>query len=124
VKENNTLTRLLGAMEDKYETAYAHCDYPCGIYDPHLAQLSALTVVRMVDLMNAIPKPKPENPNELLDYVHDPPSFRVRDGYMAIPLGPGLGVTIDEERVKRAAQIGHRWRNPVWYQTDGSFAEW
>lgn len=33
------------------EEARAHCDIPCGIYDPHLAQLSALTVIRMLDLM-------------------------------------------------------------------------
>jgi len=32
--------------------AYAHCDIPCGIYDPHRAQLDALTVVRMNQLIN------------------------------------------------------------------------
>ena len=31
----------------------AHCDVPCGIYDPSTAQIAALSVVRMVDLMNA-----------------------------------------------------------------------
>ncbi len=35
----------------KFEEAKAHCDIPCGIYDPHLAEVAALTVVRMVDLM-------------------------------------------------------------------------
>jgi len=34
------------------ERAEAHCDIPCGIYDPHLAQVAALTVIRMIDLMN------------------------------------------------------------------------
>ena len=34
------------------DEAQAHCDVPCGIYDPHLAQVAALTVIRMVDLMN------------------------------------------------------------------------
>jgi nickel superoxide dismutase len=33
------------------EEVYAHCDVPCGIYDPHLAQVAAHTVVRMVDMM-------------------------------------------------------------------------
>ncbi len=33
-------------------TAYAHCDIPCGIYDPHLAQIAAHTVVRMNQLIN------------------------------------------------------------------------
>ena len=27
---------------------YAHCDIPCGIYDPHAAQLAAQTVLKMV----------------------------------------------------------------------------
>jgi nickel superoxide dismutase len=31
----------------------AHCDVPCGIYDPSAAQIAALSVIRMVDLMNA-----------------------------------------------------------------------
>ncbi len=31
--------------------AKAHCDVPCGIYDPSPAQINALTVVRMMDLM-------------------------------------------------------------------------
>ncbi len=38
------------------EKAFAHCDVPCGIYDPHLAQVSAHTVVRMVQLMSALDK--------------------------------------------------------------------
>lgn len=34
-----------------FEPVRAHCDIPCGIYDPHQAQVAALTVIRMVDLM-------------------------------------------------------------------------
>jgi nickel superoxide dismutase len=41
-----TLDRMVGI-----ERARAHCDVPCGIYDPITAQIAALTVVRMVDLM-------------------------------------------------------------------------
>ncbi|MEM5797547.1 MAG: superoxide dismutase, Ni [Candidatus Aenigmatarchaeota archaeon] len=32
--------------------AYAHCDIPCGIYDPHIAQMAAHTVIRMINLIN------------------------------------------------------------------------
>jgi nickel superoxide dismutase len=32
----------------------AHCDVPCGIYDPITAQISALTAVRMIDLMHKL----------------------------------------------------------------------
>ncbi len=38
---------------------YAHCDVPCGIYDPHAAQLAAKTVLAMVQKINALPKENP-----------------------------------------------------------------
>lgn len=31
--------------------ASAHCDIPCGIYDPHPAQIAAVSVVRLMDIM-------------------------------------------------------------------------
>jgi nickel superoxide dismutase len=37
------------------EPAYAHCDIPCGIYDPHEAQIAALTVLRMDQLIAEVP---------------------------------------------------------------------
>jgi nickel superoxide dismutase len=46
------------------ELVYAHCDIPCGIYDPHEAQISALTVLRMDQLIGELVPPamdaKPE----------------------------------------------------------------
>ena len=42
---------------------FAHCDIPCGIYDPHEAQISALTVVRMMQLIGELPK-APAKPEE------------------------------------------------------------
>ncbi len=36
------------------EVVEAHCDIPCGIYDPHQAIIGALTVIRMVDLMEKL----------------------------------------------------------------------
>lgn len=44
-----------------FEEASAHCDIPCGIYDPHLAQVSVLTVIRMIDLMNDLVKGEQKN---------------------------------------------------------------
>jgi nickel superoxide dismutase len=54
------------------EEASAHCDIPCGIYDPHLAQVAALTVIRMVDLMTDLMKdhqPSPDFFNSMARYV-------------------------------------------------------
>nr|MBI5455431.1 superoxide dismutase, Ni [Candidatus Levybacteria bacterium] len=36
--------------------AYAHCDIPCGIYDPHGAQLAAHTIIRMTELLTEVKK--------------------------------------------------------------------
>lgn len=61
---------------------------------------------------------------DLLDYVVDPAMFAFVDGYAARPTGPGLGVEVDEAAVRRAAEIGHSWRNPLWRHADGALAEW
>lgn len=37
------------------QIAYAHCDVPCGIYDPKAAQTAAKTVARMVELIDGLP---------------------------------------------------------------------
>ena len=62
--------------------------------------------------------------NDLLDYLVDPSVFAYSDGAVDIPLGPGLGIEIDEEYVAERAKEGHRWRNPIWRHADGSVAEW
>lgn len=36
------------------KTVYAHCDIPCGIYDPTPAQIAAHTVIRMANLINEL----------------------------------------------------------------------
>lgn len=41
-------------------TVYAHCDIPCGIYDPHEAQIGALTVIRMDQLIGELAHPAPD----------------------------------------------------------------
>ncbi|MBP9716476.1 MAG: superoxide dismutase, Ni [Candidatus Levybacteria bacterium] len=34
--------------------AFAHCDIPCGIYDPHQAQVAVHTIIRMTELLGLI----------------------------------------------------------------------
>ncbi|OXS54416.1 galactonate dehydratase [Cohnella sp. CIP 111063] len=62
--------------------------------------------------------------NDLLDYIVDPSVFAYTNGFVAIPNGPGLGIEIDEEHVRKMAAIGHNWKNPLWRHEDGSVAEW
>ncbi|MCI4347080.1 MAG: superoxide dismutase, Ni [Thermoplasmata archaeon] len=49
---------------------YAHCDIPCGIYDPHEAQIAALTVLRMDQLIADLAAPAMDaNPEVRATYV-------------------------------------------------------
>ncbi|MQA82381.1 MAG: galactonate dehydratase [Streptosporangiales bacterium] len=61
---------------------------------------------------------------ELLDYVVDRTPFRFVNGHVARPIGPGLGIEVDEAAVRRAAELGHQWRSPIWRYEDGGLAEW
>jgi galactonate dehydratase len=62
--------------------------------------------------------------NDLLDYIEDPTVFHYKDGFVQLPSGPGLGITVNEEYVRKQAEIGHNWKNPVWRHKDGTIAEW
>lgn len=62
--------------------------------------------------------------SDLLDYLTDPSVFNYQDGFVSLLTAPGLGITIDEAKVRAAAATGHRWRNPIWRNADGSVAEW
>ncbi|MCA1324997.1 galactonate dehydratase [Herbaspirillum sp. alder98] len=117
-----TETRKIAAMAEAYDVAVAlHC--PLGPI--------ALAACLQVDAgaYNAFIQEQSlgihyNESNDLLDYITDQSVFAYEDGYVKIPQGPGLGIEINEEYVRQRAEIGHRWRNPVWRHKDGSFAEW
>ena len=64
--------RLIDKLS-KPEAVHAHCDIPCGIYDPHLAQIGALTCIRMNQLIEALEAP---------GGAGGPPSKEQRDKYV------------------------------------------
>jgi galactonate dehydratase len=62
--------------------------------------------------------------SDLLDYITDKSVFSYDNGFVKIPSGPGLGITINEEHVIKMEKEGHNWHNPLWRHPDGSVAEW
>jgi galactonate dehydratase len=62
--------------------------------------------------------------SDLLNYLVDPNVFHYQSGYVPRLSQPGLGIELDEAKIRVAAEVGHRWRNPIWRHTDGSIAEW
>jgi galactonate dehydratase len=62
--------------------------------------------------------------SDLLDYIVDKDVFKYENGYVKIPDGPGLGIELNEDHIRKMAVIGHNWTNPIWRHRDGSVAEW
>jgi nickel superoxide dismutase len=67
--------KILKRIIDKLlpmETVYAHCDIPCGIYDPHNAQMAVHTVIKMVKLISEVKQVPPtdaDTRNKMIRYV-------------------------------------------------------
>jgi galactonate dehydratase len=62
--------------------------------------------------------------SDLLDYLTDRNVFAYKDGHVGKLMAPGLGIEINEAKVREMAKIGHNWKNPVWRTPDGVVAEW
>lgn len=61
---------------------------------------------------------------DLLDFVKNKEVFQYKDGYVELPSKPGLGLEMDEDRVRDISQEGLVWTNPKWKNYDGTIAEW
>ena len=60
----------------------------------------------------------------VLDYVKNKEDFAFVDGYVRLPVKPGIGVEVNRELVLEENRTPHSWKNPVWRHRDGSIAEW
>ncbi|BDD59355.1 hypothetical protein MPDQ_007577 [Monascus purpureus] len=61
---------------------------------------------------------------DITSYVKDPKVFDVQDGFVKALNAPGLGVEVDEETVRRVAQITKPWECRGFYGPDGAIREW
>jgi galactonate dehydratase len=115
-------TRKIAAMAEAFDVGVApHC--PLGpVALAASLQLDACTPNAVIQELSL--RIHYNEDADLLDYVVDESVFDVVDGHVAVPMGPGLGVEIDEERVREAARDARMWHNPVWRNDDGTVAEW
>jgi nickel superoxide dismutase len=51
------------------QTAYAHCDIPCGIYDPYPAQIAAHSIIRMTSMIQDL-HAHDDSPEEQKKMIH------------------------------------------------------
>ena len=54
-------------------------------------------------------------------YLKNP--FKIVNGYIEVPKGPGLGIEVDEDVVRERAYAGD-WDSPRFFHEDGTVADW
>ncbi len=106
-----TEVRLIAGMAEAYYASVA----------PH-NPLGPISLAAGVQLAASIPNFLCQEQVSLGEgYLKKP--FTVREGYLDLPTGPGLGVELDENAL--SAKINHDWRNQESYDPDdGSVVDW
>jgi galactonate dehydratase len=106
-----TEVRLIAGMAEAYYATIA----------PH-NPLGPISLAAGIQLAASIPNFLCQEQVNLGDgYLRRP--FAVKNGYIDLPTGPGLGIELDEMQL--ADKIGHRWRNRETYdEDDGSVVDW
>jgi len=106
-----TEVRLIAGMAEAYYAAIA----------PH-NPMGPISLAAGIQLDASIPNFLCQEQVSLGEgYIKNP--FVVRNGYIDLPTGPGLGIELDEESL--ADKIDHDWKNPETYDPDdGSVVDW
>jgi len=106
-----TEVRLIAGMAEAFYASIA----------PH-NPLGPISLAAGVQIAASIPNFLCQEQVSLGDgYVKTP--FTVREGYLDLPTGPGLGVELDDE--KMADKLDHQWKNREEFDVDdGSVMDW
>ena len=104
-----TETRLIAGMAEAYYAAIA----------PH-NPLGPISLAAGVQIAASIPNFLIQEQVTLGEgYLKHP--FTVRDGYLDLPAGPGLGIELDDNAI--AGKIGHDWKTPETFDADDGAVE-
>jgi galactonate dehydratase len=106
-----TEVRLIAGMAESYYAAIA----------PH-NPLGPISLAAGIQLAAAIPNFLCQEQVSLGEgYLKKP--FVVKNGFVDVPAGPGLGIELDDAAVEK--KIGHKWRSTESYdEDDGSVVDW
>ena len=106
-----TEVRLIAGMAEAYYAAIA----------PH-NPLGPISLAAGIQMAASIPNFLCQEQRSLGEgYLKQ--SFVVREGYVDVPTGPGLGIELDDEAL--AGKLGHTWTNTESYdEDDGAVADW
>jgi galactonate dehydratase len=106
-----TECRLIAGMAEAYYASIA----------PH-NPLGPISLAAGIQLAASVPNFLVQEQRSLGEgYLKKP--FEVRQGFVDVPTGPGLGIELDEDAV--AKKVGHQWRSTESYdEDDGSVVDW
>lgn len=62
--------------------------------------------------------------HDITNYIKNTSVWDVKDGYVEALPGVGLGIEVDEEEVRKVAQIAQPWLNKGFIGPDGAIREW
>ena len=104
--------KKIAAMAETYFVAFA----------PH-NPLGPINLAASLNLVATVPNFLAQEQVNVGDgYLMEP--FRIVEGYIEVPRGPGLGITVDASALERHRYEGD-WLNPTWiHEEDGSIADW
>jgi len=115
--------RRIAAMCEAYDVALApHC--PLGpIALAANVQVNACTANFAIQEMS-LGIHYNAGPEDLTSYTKNPEVWNVKDGYIDLMKGPGLGIEIDEEQVRRLSKNAEPWVAPGFIGPGGEVREW
>lgn len=61
---------------------------------------------------------------DLTSYTKNPEVWNVKDGYIGILTGPGLGIEVDEDQVRALSKDAKSWVSPGFIGPGGEIREW
>lgn len=118
-------TRRIASMAEAYDVAIApHC--PLGPVALAASMQVALATPNFViqEMSLGMHYNVEAGEEDLNTYLVDKSVFDIQDGYVAALTGPGLGIEIDEDVVRRISRDTVPWQCKEFYGPDGSIREW
>ena len=115
--------RRIAAMAETYDVALApHC--PLGpIALAANIQIAAATPNHVIQEMS-LGIHYNAGGQDLTSYMHNPEVWNVKGGYINLMKGPGLGIEVDEEQVRRLSKDAKPWVSPGFFGPGGEVREW
>lgn len=120
--------RRIAAMAEAYDVAIApHC--PLGPIALAASMQVDLTIPNFViqEMSLGIHYNTEAGEYDITNYIKDSNAFNIKDGFVEALKGPGLGIEIDEEEVRKVAEKtkdSKPWAPKEFYGVDGGIREW